>query len=244
VQLTNSRLNFKMPNRWLPLLDTVRRTHSLTFHGGESVHAHQLRITSSRSTNDRSSPAVICPGSETRIKIFAVQIKKLLAISIVCILAVYSASSADKRQAEATLEAAPISGDDGLSIIAAALDLRVSRSAKQDCSHLVHTIYKRAGFSYIYARSSDLYNGVENFQRVAEPQPGDLVVWRGHVGIVVNPAQHAFFSSMRSGLGVDDYQAPYWNKRGRARFYRYIANNPVQEMVATKPLFRPTEKEQ
>ena len=70
----------------------------------------------------------------------------------------------------------------------------------------MHTIYQSAGFSYPYARSSDLYNGTENFQRVDDPQPGDLVVWRGHVGIVVNPVQHAFFSSMRSGLGVDEYK--------------------------------------
>ena len=172
------------------------------------------------------------------------RIKKLLAILMLCIFAVCSTFAADKRQVDTTVEARPLSGDDGLSIIAAALDLRVSRSARQDCSHLVHAIYERAGFSYPYTRSSDLYNGAESFQRVDQPQPGDLVVWRGHVGIVVNPAQHAFFSAMRSGLGVDDYQAPYWKKRGRARFYRYIATNPGQDMEATKPRFRPTRNEQ
>jgi NlpC/P60 family len=115
-----------------------------------------------------------------------------------------------------------LTADDGLGIIAAALDSRVRSGAKRDCSHLVHAIYLRAGFPYTYVRSSDLYAGTDEFQRVTDLQPGDLVVWRGHVGIVVYPAQHIFFSAMRSGIGTDSYQAPYWNRRGEARFYRYI----------------------
>jgi len=57
---------------------------------------------------------------------------------------------------------------------------------------------------------------------VTRPQPGDLVVWPGHVGIVVNPAERSFFSRLRSGPGVDAYDAPYWKERGEARFFRYI----------------------
>ena len=114
--------------------------------------------------------------------------------------------------------------DDRLSLIAAALDARVRRSSEPDCSHLVHAIYERAGFPYAYAPSSDLYAGVEGFQRVKQPESGDLVVWRGHVGIVIQPSQHIFFSFMRSGPGTDDYQAQYWKSRGRPRFYRYVKN--------------------
>ena len=115
--------------------------------------------------------------------------------------------------------------DDRLSLIAAALDARVRRSSEPDCSHLVHAIYERAGFYYAYAPSSDLYAGVEGFRRVKLPEPGDLVVWRGHVGMVIQPSQHIFFSFMTSGPGIDDYQAPYWKGRGRPRFYRYIKEN-------------------
>ena len=115
--------------------------------------------------------------------------------------------------------------DDRLSLIAAALDARVRQSSEPDCSHLVHAIYERAGFSYAYAPSSDLYTGVEGFRRVKLPEPGDLVVWRGHVGIVIKPSQHIFFSFMSSGPGIDDYQAPYWKTRGRPRFYRYIKDD-------------------
>ena len=115
-----------------------------------------------------------------------------------------------------------LSPDDGLSVIAAALDSRMRVNSELDCSHLVHQIYVRAGFSYSYASSTDLYDGVEGFRRITRPQPGDLIVWRGHAGIVVRPSRHLFFSFMSRGPGVDDYENSYWTGRGRARFYRYI----------------------
>jgi hypothetical protein len=112
--------------------------------------------------------------------------------------------------------------DDRLSLIVAALDARVRQSSTPDCSHLVHAIYERAGFSYTYAPSSDIYAGVEGFRRVKVPETGDLIVWQGHVGIVIQPSQHIFFSFMTAGPGIDDYQAPYWKGRGHPRFYRYV----------------------
>ena len=114
--------------------------------------------------------------------------------------------------------------DDRLSLLAAALDARV-RHSERDCSHLVHAIYQQAGFPYSYAPSSKIYAGIEGFQRIKQPQPGDLVVWRGHVGIVIKPSQHIFFSFMRSGTGTDDYETAYWRGRGRPRFYRYVKND-------------------
>ncbi|HEV3205974.1 MAG TPA: NlpC/P60 family protein [Terriglobales bacterium] len=123
---------------------------------------------------------------------------------------------------------AALSPDDGLTVIAAALDSRVQASRPRDCSHLVHAIYVQAGFPYSYASSSDLYAGGEDFQRVSHPQPGDLVVWPGHVGIVVNPAQRVFFSRLERGPGIDGYDTQYWKQRGQARFYRYIKNPPAR----------------
>jgi cell wall-associated NlpC family hydrolase len=117
--------------------------------------------------------------------------------------------------------------DDGLAVIAAALDSRTHSDREPDCSHLVHAIYSRAGFPYIYAPSSDLYAGTHEFQRVSHPQAGDLVVWQGHAGIVVNPARHVFFSALNSGFGTDAYDAPYWKERGHLRFYRYIKGSYV-----------------
>lgn len=119
-----------------------------------------------------------------------------------------------------------LSPDDRLAVIAAALDSKARPDSERDCSHLVHAIYERAGFTYAYASSSDLYVGVEGFQRVTRPQPGDLVVWRGHVGIVIRPSRHVFFSLMSTGPAIDDYEAPYWTSRGRARFYHYVKKDP------------------
>src|ERR1700691_4025017 len=117
--------------------------------------------------------------------------------------------------------------NEGLAILNAALDSRHSRKDfSSDCSHFVHELYERAGFPYEYASSSDLYRGTNQFRQVASPQPGDLAVWRGHAGIVVNPAQHSFFSVLRSGPGVDSYESPYWKQRGQPRFFRYIKPAP------------------
>jgi cell wall-associated NlpC family hydrolase len=132
-----------------------------------------------------------------------------------------SAAASQSRSSDRTLN-----GDDRLSLLAAALDARV-RHSERDCSHLVHAIYQQAGFPYRYAPSSELYAGAEGFQRVKRPQPGDLVVWRGHVGIVIKPSQHIFFSFMRSGPGTDDYDAAYWKGRGHPRFYRYLKSDCV-----------------
>ncbi len=107
-------------------------------------------------------------------------------------------------------------------LVAVALNGRAPGEHERDCSHLVHAIYETAGFPYEYAPSDDLYAGVGRFQRVTKPQPGDLVVWRGHVGIVVKPSKHLFFSYLTSGPGTDNYEAPYWNRRGQHRFYRYV----------------------
>lgn len=113
--------------------------------------------------------------------------------------------------------------DDGLAILSVALDFRHHPAdSSSDCSHFVHGLYERAGFPYEYAGSSDLYEGVEEFRRVANPQPGDLAVWRGHAGIVVNPAQHSFFSALSSGHGVEFYDSSYWKQRGQPRFFRYV----------------------
>jgi hypothetical protein len=120
----------------------------------------------------------------------------------------------------------PLTLGEGLAILGAALDSRHHADSRSDCSHFVHGLYERAGFPYEYASSSDLYAGIDEFRRVASPQPGDLAVWRGHAGIVVNPVQHSFFSALRSGPGIDSYDAPYWKRRGRPRFFRYIKPAP------------------
>jgi hypothetical protein len=119
--------------------------------------------------------------------------------------------------------------DDGLAVVETALDRHIRMHGKRDCSHLVHTIYDRAGFSYNYASSRDLYRGTGDFRRVKKPQPGDLIVWRGHVGIVVDPEQREFYSFLRHGPGIEEYDTQYWKQRGPVRFYRYIKSSSLED---------------
>ena len=79
------------------------------------------------------------------------------------------------------------------------------------------------GFPDQYQTSRELFAGnAPDFRRVSQPQPGDLIVWPGHAGVVVNPAQRTFYSSLRSGFGVQPYDSFYWKGRGRPRFFRYV----------------------
>src|SRR5262249_31566077 len=122
---------------------------------------------------------------------------------------------------------------DGLTILGAALEGRYKTESRSDCSHLVHAIYEKAGFPYKYQKSTDLYAGVEEFRRVTQPQPGDLIVWIGHAGIVVSPTQRTFYSALRSGFGMQPYDSVYWKRRGRAHFFRYVKPGP-QPVLAAK----------
>jgi len=126
-----------------------------------------------------------------------------------------------------------VSLDEGLAILSAALDSRHHAAFSSDCSHFVHGLYERAGFPYAYAPSSDLYAGIDEFRRVTNPQPGDLSVWRGHAGIVINPGQHSFFSLLRSGPGIASYDSSYWKRKGRPRFYRYVKAVPGRSLSSS-----------
>ena len=90
---------------------------------------------------------------------------------------------------------------------------------------MVHKIYVDAGFEYPYASSFELYSGNENFARVKYPRAGDLIAWPGHVGIVLDPTEHSFYSLVSTGLEIQNYDGPYWRSRGRPRFYRYKMEN-------------------
>ncbi|HEY0565887.1 MAG TPA: NlpC/P60 family protein [Terriglobales bacterium] len=91
-----------------------------------------------------------------------------------------------------------------------------------DCSHLVNDLYDRVGLHYDYLPSRELYKGAKGFKRVRAPHPGDLIVWKGHVGVVSDPQQHTFVSSLRSGVKIANYQSSYWRGRGIARFFRFM----------------------
>jgi hypothetical protein len=128
-----------------------------------------------------------------------------------------------------------IGAKDGRAIVATAREHQQPAPGTQDCSHLVHEIYALAGFEYPYASSFDLYAGSGSFERVKAPQPGDLVVWPGHAGIVLDPRKHSFYSLVRSGLDAQDYDGPYWRSRGKPRFFRYVVQGRENVLVAKLP---------
>lgn len=158
---------------------------------------------------------------------FPVKARTLFLIALVAAGALHAQQS-ERSEDSGILASRAMSSDDRLLVMSAALGRQVSRS-KPDCSHLVHEIYSRAGFPYRYSSSSDLYSGISEFQRVTNPQVADLVVWPGHVGIIVSPVQHSFYSSLRSGVGVDFYDSSYWRGRGKPRFYRYVKRTLIAD---------------
>jgi len=159
------------------------------------------------------------------------QVRRALAIASLA-LAVVACSTSVSMAADAPVNShvsknskvkkRTLSKNDRSSVIDVALHSTRAHRAGKDCSHLVHAIYEHAGFPYAYADSEDLYAGADGFQRISKPQAADLVVWHGHVGIVIRPSGHQFFSLLSTGPGVDDYKSRYWKTRGQPRFYRYV----------------------
>lgn len=125
-----------------------------------------------------------------------------------------------------------LTSDEGRSILNVAWQQDLPTQGTQDCSHLVHEIYSNAGFEYPYASSFEIYAGNEYFGRVKYPHAGDLIAWPGHVGIVVDPLQHTFYSLVRTGLDEQNYRSPYWRSRGVARFYRFRVSRSRQLSAA------------
>ena len=106
-----------------------------------------------------------------------------------------------------------------------------------DCSHFVNSLFDHAGLHYDYQPSRTLYRGTPAFIRIYHPAPGDLIVWPGHVGIVVDPYARTFLSALQRGVRISSYTSRYWRRRGRPRFMRYRArteNTPA--LQARTPL--------
>jgi NlpC/P60 family protein len=143
------------------------------------------------------------------------------AVLQICLGAALAAQTANVRPHE---DARPqlLSRDQGQSLADFAVHYGPGVRPKPDCSHLVHMLYSRAGLNYEYEGSRALHRGAPDFARVRTPQPGDLAVWLGHVGIVVSPKDKTFLSSVRSGIITESWSNDYWSARGRPRFFRYV----------------------
>src|SRR5262245_5149741 len=158
------------------------------------------------------------------LMIFLVRVPLASSLSCISLCVLVAQDHGNKFMTEPTAvrtKGRLVSVIEGLTVLNAAREHRRHARSKPDCSHLVQEVYATAGLEYPLASSSELYQGVESFQRVQKPQPGDLIVWRGHVGLVVNPEKRTFYSSVRAGLKTESYDSSYWRQRGSPRFYRY-----------------------
>ncbi len=142
----------------------------------------------------------------------------LLFLSLVTVIAKPAAAAETGEDSTSTVLLSPDRGE-ALAAFAARSEKRIR--TKPDCSHLVHQLYAHAGLIYPYEDSRVLYRGVSDFQRVKTPQAGDLVVWLGHVGIVLSREEKTFISSVRSGILIESWMAPHWVRHGHPHFYRY-----------------------
>jgi hypothetical protein len=144
-----------------------------------------------------------------------------LALLFLSLLTVIAAPVTRAETGDNSTAVVLLSPDQGEALAEFALQSEKRIRSKPDCSHLVHLLYARAGLIYPYEDSRVLYGGISDFQRVKTPQAGDLVVWLGHVGIVLSREEKSFISSVRSGILTESWMAPHWVRRGHPRFYRY-----------------------
>jgi hypothetical protein len=159
--------------------------------------------------------------------------RALVSILSACLyvpVAAQTVKTVDTAQESGTLRM--VSRQEGEAIVQVAWELRRGLGPKPDCSHFVNAIYAQAGLDYEYARTQDVFEGIDSFRRVHRPQPGDLVVWQGHMGIVVDPDEHSFYSSVLSGFAIENYRSGYWMNRGQPRFYRYVIDEVHKARLA------------
>ena len=159
-----------------------------------------------------------------------------LILNLLIGCALYAQVSPDQPVSRGGDDARPLTWREGAAIIDNARQNSSQIDPEEDCSHLVHDIYGLAGLHYTYVPSMDLYRGVDSFERVRTPQPGDLIVWRGHVGLVVDPSEQSFYSSLSTGPKVDTYNSPVWRRRGPVRFFRYLLHAGERVRVGSNTL--------
>jgi hypothetical protein len=168
----------------------------------------------------------------------------LLVLAAVCLAVLARAQSIPEEALLVRPEVRLVSPQEGEAIVQTAWELSRGLLPKPDCSHFVHAIYTHAGFAYDYAQAADLFDGIASFRRVKKPQPGDLVVWQGHAGIVVDSSEHSFYSSVPKGFALEDYRSNHWAARGTPRFYRYLIEDahgaqPPSPILITQPVPTP-----
>lgn len=156
-----------------------------------------------------------------------------LGITVSCAIIAMAANDRAVRALTEQPRGRLLTSEEGAALVDASLDNSSARRAP-DCSHLVYQLFTATGLSYPYAPSFAIFRGIPQFRRITTPQPGDLIVWPGHVGLVVDPERHTFFSRTGSGPRTVEYDSEYWRHRGRPRFYRYIVGDRTPSLLEAR----------
>ena len=83
-----------------------------------------------------------------------------------------------------------------------------------DCSHFVHHVYQEAGVAYPYTTTHGDWQQ-SGFTKTNQPQRGDIIMWNGHMGIIVDPDKKTFIGAQKStGVAEASYATGrYWGNR-------------------------------
>jgi cell wall-associated NlpC family hydrolase len=102
-----------------------------------------------------------------------------------------------------------------------------------DCSHFVYQVFNGARQRVASAanmpepqimeyRSTSTIEASNVFIAVNTPQPTDLVMWDGHVGIVIDPTAGTFIGAQTStGVAESNYLTGFWKNKGVKKFLRF-----------------------
>ena len=110
---------------------------------------------------------------------------------------------------------AELSDDERDTVIATARSQKGTPHSRIDCSHLVHLAYEAVRPDLRYLTTDGLAASKLYDHNVKIPKPGDLVLWGGHVGIVIDHDKRKFIGSQTStGVAEASYaKGSYWGNR-------------------------------
>lgn len=104
-----------------------------------------------------------------------------------------------------------------------------------DCSHFVHQVYSMAGFPYQY-QSSRHFSRAEEFEPipVREAKPGDLVLFRNHIGILSKNYQ--IISATRQRRSIQELEVHAFPRlKKSAQVFRYRCPEETLGNLPSKP---------
>lgn len=100
-----------------------------------------------------------------------------------------------------------------------------------DCSAFTQHVMKRAAGLDIPRTSAEQKNAGTGVDK-SQAQAGDLVVWKGHVGLVIDSNKNMIDAGSNNVPKIRSYETDYWRSRGDYVIRRVLSN--PNEMVSAK----------